>query len=228
MCANCGYKASDPSTLSRHNKLYHKGKQYSCADCEFLATRMIDLKKHKLKEHRRVKRVETFPCLHCDFVFTRNSSLKRHIELKHEDKSYPCDKCSDLDNMKMGDTQCVCLEPDSVNQEKSKEDIYLCYYCDFSAIKNSQVKYHMDNAHSKPSTGENGDMVLYPCDKCNYEATQNNHLKRHWISKHGVTKLKCDFCIKTFSLEVSLKQHIKRIHEKKLIPEVLSSLKAEI
>ena len=196
LCENCGYKATHPSTLLRHIKLYHKGRIYSCGNCVFEATRMIDLKRHKEKHHKKIN--NKFYCCHCSLVFTRKSSLLRHTISKH-------------------DIKCKGQNLETDERQNGKEDIYLCYYCDFESDKNSKVKHHMGKMHSESYNERSENGVLFPCDLCNYEATQSNHLKRHWISKHGGTKLICDFCNKSFSLMESLEGHIKKEHVEKFV-----------
>ena len=215
LCENCGYKATHPSSLLRHIKLYHKGRKYSCGDCVFDATRMIDLKRHKEKHHK-IKNHE-FYCCHCSLIFTRNSSLSRHTKSKHEGKQCPCGKCNDLEHLEIHNSKRNGQDSETDEPQNSKEDVYMCYYCDFTSDKKGIVKHHMVKMHSE-SHYEKGEIGgLFPCDQCNYEATQRYHLKRHWISKHGVTKINCDFCNKSFSLKGSLQGHIKRVHEEKFV-----------
>ena len=147
LCENCGYKATHPSSLLRHIKLYHKGRKYSCGDCVFGATRMIDLKRHKEKHHKINN--QKFYCCHCSLIFTRNSSLSRHTQSKHEGTKCPCGKCNVLENLEIPNSKCNAQNLETAELQNVKEDIYLCYYCDFASDKKTKVKHHMGKVHSE-------------------------------------------------------------------------------
>ena len=46
-----------------------------CGECDYVATRAIDLKKHIESKHKGVR----YPCLKCVYAATTAGSLKRHV-----------------------------------------------------------------------------------------------------------------------------------------------------
>ena len=177
---------------------------------EWLILKDTKKKNHKINNQK-------FYCCHCSLIFTRNSSLSRHTQSKHEGTKCPCGKCNVLENLEISNSKCNAQNLETAELQNVKEDIYLCYYCDFASDKKTKVKHHMGKVHSESHYEKSEIGGLFPCDQCNYEATQRYHLKRHWISKHGVTKINCDFCNKSFSLKESLQGHIKRVHEEMFV-----------
>ena len=63
--------------------------RYPCGQCEYAATRLAQLTKHKQKKHEGIR----YPCDHCKYVASDLSCLKQHKQTKHEGVRYPCDQC---------------------------------------------------------------------------------------------------------------------------------------
>ena len=57
-CAQCDYKVSTKSRLSRHIKSKHEGIKYPCDQCNFKATRKYHLLTHFKSKHEGI----TYPC----------------------------------------------------------------------------------------------------------------------------------------------------------------------
>ena len=63
--------------------------RYPCDQCDFSATRKLDLKVHVERIHEGVR----YPCDQCEYVATTRRNLKAHIECKHEQARFQCDQC---------------------------------------------------------------------------------------------------------------------------------------
>ena len=59
---------------------------YPCDECEYVATRTNDLKRHVESKHKGVR----YPCPECEYAATTASHLKKHMKKKHEELRYPC------------------------------------------------------------------------------------------------------------------------------------------
>ena len=53
--------------------------RYPCDQCEYAATEIGSLKKHKESKHEGIR----YPCDQCDYSATHISNLKKHKKRKH-------------------------------------------------------------------------------------------------------------------------------------------------
>ena len=53
-CDRCSYKATDKSTLRRHQKSKHEGVRYECNQCEYTTGWKGDISKHKQSKHQNL------------------------------------------------------------------------------------------------------------------------------------------------------------------------------
>ena len=50
-CDSCDYKATQLGDLKRHKESIHEGVRYSCNSCDYKATQLGNLKTHKKSIH---------------------------------------------------------------------------------------------------------------------------------------------------------------------------------
>ena len=80
------------STNMTHYRSAHKDQdatEYPCNQCDYQATRQVNLQQHIRSKHEGIK----YPCNQCDYQATRQSSLQKHIQSVHEGMKYPCNQC---------------------------------------------------------------------------------------------------------------------------------------
>ena len=97
-CDQCEYVATFVSNLKKHKKINHEGVRYPCDLSEYAATAISSLKHHKEAKHEGIK----YPCDKYEFVPSNKLHLKRHKESKHEGLRYSCDpRINDCAEIKM-------------------------------------------------------------------------------------------------------------------------------
>ena len=70
----------------------HLGKRFYCDQCEFSATQLGGIKRHKQNFHGEAK----VPCPHCNYQGAQMSDVKRHMRKTHEANKEPmiCPYCN--------------------------------------------------------------------------------------------------------------------------------------
>lgn len=79
--ADCGFRAADPSVMSKHKKTHQKSNvgKYKCLDgsCSYYAIQATGLKNHMISKHLEL--YATMKCTFCDFVSVNSERLRRHL-----------------------------------------------------------------------------------------------------------------------------------------------------
>ena len=138
-CSWCEYQATTLRNLNRHKRAVHVGIKYSCNRCEYQTRVLGTLKRHKQCRHEGVK----YPCNQCDYQAKEPGYLSRHKKSKHEGIKYSCDEC------------------------------------EYQATLQSSLNKHRQALHEG---------VAYSCDQCVYFATQKSSLGTHKKRKHSMFK----------------------------------------
>lgn len=77
----CGFRAADPSVMSKHKKIHSKSNvgKYKCLDesCNYFAIQATGLKNHMISKHLEL--YATMKCTMCDFVSVNSERLRRHL-----------------------------------------------------------------------------------------------------------------------------------------------------
>lgn len=79
----CGFRASDPSVMSKHKKIHQKSNEgkYKCPDasCNYHAIQATGLKNHVISKHLDL--YATMKCTYspCEFVSINPERLRRHL-----------------------------------------------------------------------------------------------------------------------------------------------------
>ena len=88
-CGQCEYAATRLAQLTKHKQKKHEGIRYPCDHCKYVASDLSCLKQHKQTKHECV----IYPCDQCEFAATTLFNLRTHKQSKHEGLRYPCDQC---------------------------------------------------------------------------------------------------------------------------------------
>lgn len=91
ICSTCGKKMKNERTLYMHQWRYHKGGEFRCQNCSFIASYRIQLRTHQIRFHDLGKFSCPFPG--CGRSFNRRNSLKRHERIHLRLKPYRCKMC---------------------------------------------------------------------------------------------------------------------------------------
>ena len=65
--------------MNMYQTQQNKDGRFSCTDCEYTASFMQNLVKHRQAKHEGVR----YPCSMCDYKSTQKQNLKRHTARNH-------------------------------------------------------------------------------------------------------------------------------------------------
>uniref|UniRef100_A0A8D9ACZ3 Zinc finger protein 57 n=1 Tax=Cacopsylla melanoneura TaxID=428564 RepID=A0A8D9ACZ3_9HEMI len=189
ICLDCNLSFNTNKLLTEHVQLYHQKKQIRCETCRTCFSGKFDLLRHKC-------------CEKCRTCFSRKSDLLRH-------KCYECNICGKITNHKFGYQRH--LETHIPRDEKEKMmrngDIYKrprfeCNYCSMSYSVKQILKRHIENVHYG---------LKYACSQCGKQySTQRT-------CSNCTPKETCPVCKKIFSTHVGFVEHVKHMHQLKIL-----------
>ena len=114
-----------------------------------------------------------YPCDQCDYKTTDSNNMKTHAESTHhqehmlnnsEDDSFACEICGDLGYN---------CEDDLIQHNNNMHLNYSCDQCDFVALGQMMMDWHMSTSH-----------IHFSCDECEFIAKNKGGLTRHKNAKH--------------------------------------------
>lgn len=230
---NCSRSYTSKSHLDRHMKTKHLKKQnnviYSCPTCLRAYTN-----RQNLKRHIKVKHVLNVPfyCDICKMEFRKKHLLTSHMYQHTGVKSFNCEKC----------------HQDFITlQEKKKHmkfhKIYNCDECSLNFNLWSALQHHKKIEHAKSEFICNecgrkfksrGHIVRHvkvhlqeyikvfqcPYDNCLREYSRNSNLKQHILIKHVKIKHECQQCNVKLCTKAALERHIKNHSNPKIKKQV--------
>ena len=84
----------DEEDLTNHTAFYHTldgggDNNRPCDECDYVATKLGDLKRHKNELHGGYK----YECDHCDYTCSDSSNMNKHRKSRHEGMFYTCSEC---------------------------------------------------------------------------------------------------------------------------------------
>ena len=170
-------------------------KTTECEKCDFKTTT-----KNYLRYHTRTKHCETkIKCNNCDFSFSFPSHVRKHFKtvhlgIKRQDRKNSCkiDSCQSF-----GLSTCV---------ELDKHSLLNCKQCQFSTIRNEEMRDHIQGFHEG---------IIYTCEQCGFVTKSKQMLRNHIKSKHMSRSLQCmeeNCSFSTYSDKI-LRNHIEVKHE---------------
>ena len=200
-----------------------------------------DLKRERLYERNKKKIGELvlaspdnskFNCKVCGNVFKHRRDCRRHISHFHIDgkkiRKFKCRTCKIE----------FCNLEEYRNHKKSVHPIkntwnhlVQCTECDKQVLKRS-LRDHM-MSHFKMPCPHCGKMVserylnkhiaeheqigsehYYHCDQCDFKTKRPEGVKQHYDNIHAPKDYPCDICGEPHATEATLRNHVRRVHEK--------------
>lgn len=92
------------------------------------------------------------------------------------------------------------------------EKPFACDLCDYRAKLKHHIKDHIHNVHLRPK----GTLPKHICFRCDRKYIHKHHLISHLKHECGQEpRFQCNFCSYRSKMEISLLNHIERMHNKK-------------
>jgi len=189
-CDKCAARFKLRDSLKRHQFTDHQIK----IQCESCSDVSIDFKSYQ--EHRKTHL--TFVCKECGEICSSNSQLNSHENQKHGkgDKDKACPYCAKhVFNLK------------AHIQASHEGEMMICSKCEYSTRRKHSLEKHFENVHSET--------VMKTCQFCggSYKRVDRHiEITNCGGGQKERKKLSCEQCDKTFTLQETLKKHIKIVH----------------
>lgn len=175
------------------NVIIKNGKKY--AACEICKR---EVKKHYMKYHMTTHFPKHFSCDVCGATTRNLRGLRYHKLYWHSSKlDYICDKCGKKYRSKHA------LDLHNKKEHGGIRDLE-CNICGKKFFQKMHLKRHVDGIHKK--------LRPHKCEYCGKDFTKRTHLVTHWRTHTNETPYGCDMCGERFKLKLSLKNHLKRVH----------------
>ena len=165
-----------------------KDVNYPCNQCEYAATRLQDLTRHKASSKHDV--TEDIKCRFCDRNFNNSRSRTTHEHIHKE--TYKCDTCG----------KCFCDMKTLKNHVRihTGEKPYSCDVCTKSFAQAGHLLTHMrTHTEEKPFT----------CSYCDKRFAVSSDLKKHEKIHSGIKDHVCTTCGKSFARQYNLNKHTR-------------------
>ncbi len=213
MCDSCHIAFTDERDFHSHNAEVHgmgtkrrqdrQGKLH-CPTCNVVFTTSGELLAH-LKEFNSHRR---FKCQHCDWHCSTKKDLRRH-ERKHSDvKPYSCDKCgqgySDERNLKEH-------EFNEHGMHRAGQEVQ-CDFCHRMMFNKTVLNKHLKTHHWKELVKQGKQFKLFHCEVCQKEFITKQKQMEHMVVHTRNRPYKCPVCGKGFTVQCSVKRHVKERH----------------
>ena len=93
-CTFCDFTASTVREMRKHKKDMHREmlQVIHCDQCSFVSHWKDSMTLHR-KHHDMPAEWSNVKCKHCDYVCSRSDYLLRHTKSIHQDLRYPCNLC---------------------------------------------------------------------------------------------------------------------------------------
>ncbi|KAF7280319.1 hypothetical protein GWI33_006230 [Rhynchophorus ferrugineus] len=178
---------------SDENVIIKNGKKY--AACEICKR---EVKKHYMKHHLSTHFPKHFTCDVCGATTRNIRGLRYHKLYWHSSKlDYICDKCGKKYRSKHA------LDLHDKKEHGGVRDLE-CNICGKKFFQKMHLKRHVDGIHKK--------LRPHKCEYCGKDFSKRTHLVTHWRTHTNETPYGCDMCGDRFKLKLSLKNHLKRVH----------------
>ena len=210
--AKCDKYFTLKASLTRHNNEVHEEKTFHCKKCDKFYASDRSLKAHDNAVHAKKESIKqeqkndekSQKCPKCDLSFFREY-LQRHIDTAHEGKKpYKCNICDS--DFKTTDE----LEKHKKKVHEGKK-LFHCSICSTGFGSKNILKTHLKTIHEDPRKYKSN-----VCDSSDYK-TKDELEKHNRIFHQG--SFQCYICSDSFVTFVSLKNHLKHIHEA-LLPQI--------
>ena len=222
-CTHCEFESRYLESLYRHidsKHPEHDSKKFFCDTCDKSFIYKNSLVAHA-RFHRLNSEAENRPklvCDQCDYSTILESLLKIHMRNKHDPekvkKCHMCPYCNETkSSLNIWKRHIDRMHPEHDEKKFICEKCSMgfifeasltahicekikCLNCDFSTIHAQYLRFHMKREHENKK-----------CKKCKK--------KLHGGPCVGDEKLKCKQCNSAFKTDVSLREHVLSVHEKR-------------
>ena len=243
---NCGYRAAQNGSLTRHVQIRHTPEMLRKFRCSLCASRFASewLLRAHIPQHLKEK---MYKCDSCNFSTHTKMGLRLHVQALHETSvtfkcSAPGCNYSTTYRPRLKDHLKI-HEPDPLKKRPVP-----CNFsnCTFRAYNSGHMKLHVEHKHNPERKKEHFCPLCskafytryvvrshirsvhtrektFCCEKCSFRTYRSNKLKTHYMLVHEregarVKKFKCEFCDYRTDSRYHLDLHQKSIHssERKL------------
>ena len=140
-------------------------------------------------------------CDFCETVFVSKRKLQHHLQTTHMNKStISCNLCTKTFARFDG----LGTHIEMVHRKLRN---FKCEHCTKSFATSQRVRRHILSVHEK--------MKPFKCITCSSTFSDKGNLLQHERTVHSQLKVKCDSCGAILKNMLTLKDHMKRIHEMK-------------
>ena len=208
--------------LERHMRCHARIKPFACASCDYAATEMANLTRHRRLVHEDE---DPYQCCMCNSTFQDDNQMKKHVKYEctcQDTKPHKCEKCSakfaTKDQLTTHQENCreelkkrfkngMLDEPDgAMSCEDETREQFQCEQCGVYLSSESLVQKHM-LFHS----GEISEK--YPCDQCDKAFHWVSQLERHASFHRGEKRFFCASCDYAATESAAVMKHRRSWHE---------------
>ena len=187
------------------------GEIKKCGFCDFTATTVREVRKHKKEQHG--DQLKVIQCDQCSFVTHWKDSMtlhKKYHDLPAEWSNVKCGHCDYIYAYNPKVPKSNRRAQQQLNGHMNEEHAHLklkCNTCEKTFWTEKQLKNHMLNHTFVPNA--DGDLQ---CEHCDYKCKAIPRLKFHINAVHlGVKPHQCEFCPSAFPTKGALNNH-RMIH----------------
>ncbi|XP_044743516.1 gastrula zinc finger protein XlCGF57.1-like [Chrysoperla carnea] len=184
------------NNIKRSRKILNKKTTTKCEQCDESFSHVWGLGLHMKDKHS----VDPLACKKCDQQFYHRLHLEDHLN-KHDNIEFKCKICE-----KQFDTVNIRRK----HEFKHNPKIFHCFKCDRSFKAKYMLNKHEQDHHS----GERPREACLICGKSIMQSNMGAHMKIH---KERIP-FSCQECPKKFIREITLKEHVLKIHQNGQIP----------
>ena len=172
---------------------------YNCEECKFRCIEAKRLEFHKL-EHKTTSSI--YQCDKCESTFKTTYRLYLHdynVHTTELTKQFACSEC---------EYRTYTIRNLQVHKMRHKST---CQMCNEGFAHSADLNKHMKEQHSKTA-------FIHKCTECGVLYPTKSLLKYHEAAhakKAGIKSFMCHLCAKAFTNDISLKQHVSRVHREK-------------
>lgn len=198
VCELCPKSFCNATSLTDHIKSVHQGVRFECSSCKKWFSLKSTLQNHIRTIHSTAPR-KRFPCELCSKTFISKAACQNHVSTFHlGQRPYPCKFCS----KSFGEKSNL-----SCHMKACHYGIkHSCEICGKLLSSKGNLNLHIRAIHKNPPR--------LPCPYCTRSFL---HLNQHINIAHKAEfgEFKCNQCSKSFTRELYVKLHIKRMHANK-------------
>ena len=214
LCPYCDKTFTKKKILDIHIQRFHDKTLKKCPYCDktFMKEKILEI--HILRFHDKIQK----KCPRCDKTFMKDQILDIHISRNHDNGTKKfcqyCDKTFMKDSI-------LKIHVTRDHKELRKK----CPSCDKTFMKEKILEIHILRFHDKIQKSAEKSFVInsrgyivhkelkdeYKCANCENTFQKSRELKLHYLNVHFYHY--CDICHKSFTLDSSLRKHLREIHK---------------